>query len=327
MTRNPSKIDEGMSRPYLIRKMIPVILGGLLAVGGSCISLQKPDRRYDVRVDEAMSIRGFPNAMYDEAHLNSHKANGTYLPFVRLVENAGLTVSVNTDAFTQSSLSGCDILIICNAKSHKSLPRDIGAFTDEECNTVNQWVKNGGSLLLIADHHPFGLANRALAHSFGVEMGGGSVKGPEIQTSTDKGQLVFSRSNSLLNDHPITNGAHTGKQIDRVITFTGQSLKGNVNAISLLTFGKGATEVSPDSIWQQDGENHIRFGKPVSVNGLSQALALEYGQGRVVMLGEAAMMSAQKLFGRKFGMNNPKNSDNKQFALNMLHWLLERPAP
>ena len=35
------------------------------------------------------------------------------------------------------------------------------------------------------------------------------------------------------------------------------------------------------------GENHVRFAKPVSVAGWSQALAIEYGEGRVVILGKA----------------------------------------
>lgn len=44
-------------------------------------------------------------------------------------------------------------------------------------------------------------------------------------------------------------------------------------------------------------------------------------QSRVVILGEAAMLSAQKLFMRKFGMNAVKDADNKQLALNIIHWL------
>jgi len=56
----------------------------------------------------------------------------------------------------------------------------------------------------------------------------------------------------------------------------------------------------------------------------AQGVALSVGGGRVVILGEAAMMSAQ-LSGaegsqRPMGMNAP-GSDDKQFALNILHWL------
>jgi hypothetical protein len=52
---------------------------------------------------------------------------------------------------------------------------------------------------------------------------------------------------------------------------------------------------------------------------------MTYGDGRVVVLGEAGMLSAQLVRfpnGRetRFGMNVPGN-DNQQFALNVLHWL------
>ena len=59
-------------------------------------------------------------------------------------------------------------------------------------------------------------------------------------------------------------------------------------------------------------------------------MALKLGKGRVVVLGEAAMLSAQVLrgavaqtFGREevqMGMNR-KGTDDRQFALNIMHWL------
>jgi len=54
--------------------------------------------------------------------------------------------------------------------------------------------------------------------------------------------------------------------------------------------------------------------------GHCQGLALRHGKGRVVVLAEAAMLSAQEDKGHKFGMNAPGN-DNRQFALNVVRWL------
>jgi hypothetical protein len=59
--------------------------------------------------------------------------------------------------------------------------------------------------------------------------------------------------------------------------------------------------------------------------GRAQGLALTVGSGRVVILGEAAMLTAQvvSIPGRetmRMGMNVP-GSDDQQFALNVLHWL------
>lgn len=303
-------------------KKLRFIFYCLLGTAMSCTTLQKPDKGFDVSIREPTFVTRFPKVLYDEAHLNTHKAAGTYKPFIDLITNDGCKVSINKETFSFEKLNNYDLLIICNAKSDKDQPRDIGAFTKEECAIVNRWVENGGSLLLIADHHPFGLANKALAQTFGVDMGCGAVK--DITNKRQIGLLEFRFEDGLLKKHPVTTGYKAGEEINKVVTFTGQSLAGSNNATSLLTFGEGATEIRPDSIWVEDGQNYINFAAPVSVEGLSQAIAIEYHNGRVVILGEAAMLSAQKLFMRKFGMNSVKDADNRQLALNIIHWLAEK---
>ncbi|MEX0313173.1 MAG: hypothetical protein AB3N18_03275 [Allomuricauda sp.] len=291
-----------------------------LCIITSC-TLQKPDKRYDITVTEPTFVNKSPKVLYDEAHLNTHKANRTYKPFIDLIVNDGYVVSINKEKFSTKQLLNYDLLVICNAKSDKTQPRDIGAFTKKECKILNQWVNDGGSLLLIADHHPFGLANKSLALTFGVEMGCGTVRDASDSNKNRKGEIEFSRKNRLLEEHPINYGNHASERINTVITFTGQSLKGNKETKSLLKLGPNAMEVRPDSLWNVKGKNYISFSQPKSVKGLSQAISVEYGKGKVVVLGEAAALSAQKLFGRKFGMNYPKNTDNRQFALNIMHWL------
>jgi len=62
--------------------------------------------------------------------------------------------------------------------------------------------------------------------------------------------------------------------------------------------------------------------KPVSAKGRAQGLAFTFGKGRVVVMGEAGMLSAQ-LAGpdkKPFGMNRP-GIDNRQLALNIMRWL------
>ncbi|HYN25556.1 MAG TPA: hypothetical protein VES69_10995, partial [Pyrinomonadaceae bacterium] len=60
----------------------------------------------------------------------------------------------------------------------------------------------------------------------------------------------------------------------------------------------------------------------VSAAGRAQGIAFKFGKGRVVVLGEAAMLSAQLAGAEKrpMGMNVP-GSDNRQLALNIMHWL------
>lgn len=56
--------------------------------------------------------------------------------------------------------------------------------------------------------------------------------------------------------------------------------------------------------------------------GRAQGIAMTLGKGRVVVLGEAAMLSAQLAGPNKmpFGMNRT-GIDNRQIALNIMHWL------
>ncbi len=64
--------------------------------------------------------------------------------------------------------------------------------------------------------------------------------------------------------------------------------------------------------------------KPVSAAGRAQGIAMKFGKGRVIVLGEAGMLSAQVVGTgpqqMKFGMNRP-GIDNRQLALNIMHWL------
>ena len=100
------------------------------------------------------------------------------------------------------------------------------AFTEEEADEVRDWVRGGGSLLLIADHAPFGAAAEILAKRFDVTMSKGYVFDSEHLNPDAPALLIFSRENKLLLDHPITQGRNETRRINRVQTFTGQALKG-----------------------------------------------------------------------------------------------------
>jgi len=54
--------------------------------------------------------------------------------------------------------------------------------------------------------------------------------------------------------------------------------------------------------------------------GQAQGLAFERGAGRVVVLGEAAMLTAEVARHARFGMSSP-GCENRQFALKVVHWL------
>ena len=127
------------------------------------------------------------------------------------------------------SLKGCVVLVVANAQGAPMMRRPEAAnpaFEEAECDAVEQWVRGGGSLLLITDHHPWGASNERLAQRLGVEMGKSTTFDPTNSENGAPGQLIYSRENGLIGDHPIMRGRDGSERIDRVQTFVGQSLKG-----------------------------------------------------------------------------------------------------
>ncbi len=138
-----------------------------------------------------------------------------------------------------ASLRGIGVLVISNAGQGAIA----SAFTDAECDAVRDWVRDGGSLLLIADHTPFGKAAAVLSARFGVKMGEGYVF--EAPIGTPGGEIAFSTAASSLAGHPIVSGRDASETVRTVASFTGQSLDGPADSVSLLRLGATSRE-APD---------------------------------------------------------------------------------
>ena len=274
---------------------------------------QEADLTFDASVKNPAYTTTHPKVLFDEAHFNFHTAGGRYKPFADLVTNDGYRVTSNKEKFAAQSLNGFDVLVIANAGAAQqgSADRSKPAFTDAECNAVREWVRGGGALLLIADHAPAGSAAANLAATFGVDMSKGFTADPVNyeREMLDTSWIRFSRANKNLGDHPITRGRDASERINSVLSFTGQSLKGPKESAALLKFSNQAYDV--------DVLNNPAKAKMTSAAGRAQALALPLGKGRVVVFGEAAMLTAQE---RNFGMNYP-GTDDRQLVLNVMHWL------
>jgi hypothetical protein len=278
------------------------------------LAQQQADPEFDTSVAKPAYKKDGPRVMFDEAHHNFHTSDGRYKPFVDLLLNDGYNVIRNRQPFGKPRLSGFKVLVIANAlgaEEDDDKGASDSAFTEEEIAAVADWVKDGGALLLIADHAPFGAAASALSKRFGVEMSMGYTFDPKNSFPGNPSILIFSRENKLLNTHPITEGRGENERLKLVRSFTGQSLKGPEGSVAILSLSDSAYD-SPS----------FNSGLSVSAAGRAQAVALKLGKGRVVVQGEAAMLSAQ-IFGvekHQMGMNVP-GSDNKQYALNLMHWL------
>ena len=305
----------------------------LVAIAILATSCSPSGQRADSNFDPSVSHPAYaqaqgPRVMIDAAHRNIHTASGKYRPFAKLLQNDGYRLDSGSKKFTRSHLESCDVLVISNARGETE---STAAFLPGEVEAVRDWVRAGGSLLLIADHWPMGGAAAPLSEAFGIDMSQGVAEDSVncAPSTADPGKiesttLVFSRENGLLADHPITNGCGSGESIRRVVTFTGQSLGVPAGATPFLRLGSTAFDRKPQPPRVERAGGNVRvtmeYGDPVSATGRAQGVALEFGKGRVVVLGEAAMMTAQIADGHRFGMNVPGN-DDRQLALNILHWL------
>jgi hypothetical protein len=295
-------------RPSRLATSIFVLAGAALIS-----AQQQADSTFDASVKNPAYATTHPRVSIDGAHFNFHTASGRYKPFADLITNDGYRVSANKEKFTAESLKTFDVLVIANAGAAQqgSADQTKPAFTDAECDAVRDWIRAGGALLLIADHAPAGSAAEILSQRFGINMSKGFTGDPiNFEPVTLQSSWIrFSRAHKNLGDHPITRGRNAAERINSVLSFTGQSLSLPTAGTALLKLSSRAYDV--------DDPNHPDKAKMTSAAGRVQALALPFGKGRVVIFGEAAMLTAQNT---NFGMNYP-GTDNKQFVLNVLHWL------
>jgi len=291
--------------------------------------MQQPDANFDTSVAHPAYVDEHPRVLFDAAHYNFHKADGNYKPFADLIRHDGYEVASNRGKFTAETLRAARVLVVVNALGGKgvvamlanlvgmqsALQWNFNAFSPEECDAVERWVADGGNLLLISDHAPTGRAAQTLSLRFGVDMSNWWVEDPEHSDPDAYSWLVFSRENGLLLSHVVTEGRGPQERVNKIVAFTGQSLKGPAASVPFMSLAGTAKEYPTRTGNDAAGR---------SVAGRAQGIALMHGKGRVVILGEAAMLSAQvfRSPGReiRLGMEYP-GCDNRQLALNIMHWL------
>ena len=260
-----------------------------------------------------------PLVLIDEVHNNFHTMNGRYQAFTKVLQSDGILVKPNRSKFNTDSLKTADVLVIANALNEKNtenwnLP-NYSAFTREEIESVYHWVKDGGSLLLIADHMPFPAAAGELAAIFGFQFCNGFAL-----DSTNRSLTIFKRSNGTLFSHPVTNGSLPAESIDSVRTFTGQAFLIPYSAQPILMFTKPTVSLMPKNAWEFDDKTPV-----ISADHWYQGATLEFGKGRIAVFGEAAMFTAQYVPQNNvwFGLKSEGAEQNEQFLLNLMHWLLK----
>ncbi len=281
------------------------------------LAQQVPDTVFKAPIAKPMYPMGQgPVVLLDEAHYNFHTLAGRYRAFGNALRDDGYVVRPNTEQFTEKALAQARALVLANALNERNaqtwtLPCP-SAFSGKEITAVKRWVEQGGSLFLIADHMPFAGAAQELGTAFGFTWLNCYAL-DERHRSPER----FFRGGGLTGN-PITDGTQTGLRVDTVVTFTGSAFQLPPEARPILELDSNYTLVET-----VEAGNFSEDLSRRKATGWHQGASLEFGKGRVVVFGEAAMFSAQ-LAGAHYapmGFNQPEASGNVTLLRNIMAWL------
>jgi hypothetical protein len=239
---------------------------------------------------------------------------GAYRPLVRLLEGDGFRVRELLMAFTPATLRTCDLLIIVDAKADANLKNWVlphpSALAPDEIAVLDRWVRDGGGLLVIADHNPAPGAVADLGQRLGVIVLDGIAHtadgpdGPSVE--------VFARRRGEVIDHPVARGRNSRERVDSVATFTGHAFIASMEWSPVLKFGGRSVGLLPFPDLPRTDWPHF------NIDGWLEAATRRLGRGRVAWLAEVSVCTA---LDRDTGMNNSHAAQNAQFCLNIHRWL------
>ena len=263
--------------------------------------------------DPSFEINDGPLIMFDSTHKNFFIQSHLIKPLVDLLLNDGYRVSFLDKEFSKSSLSQATVLVVITA-----LPFDFATetsaankntFSENELNELQNWVNNGGSLLVFSEHAPFDQAINPLLRKFDIESSiGTTVDTINYESKYGPGMIKFENKN-LNTNHPIVNGKY---KVEKLVSFGGSALLGskyqNILKLDESSFNvKHSTGIGPE-------------GK-----GNSQGLAGMYGSGKVAAFGDSngftAMVFNMDNGTKMYAGMNTEGYDWKNFVLNTFRWL------
>jgi hypothetical protein len=292
--------------------------------GATVAAQQPPDEEFRFPIANPAYAPGTgPRVCMDVAHHNFQSAArnpGAYQPFDELVRSDGYRVQPFVREFTAESLAECDLLVIAGATADANVPDwafpHPSAFAREELEALHGWIRQGGGLLLIADHAPNPGSAADLGTLLGVVMVNGYARlGPGPYPD------VFSRRGGHLSQHAILRGRDEAERVDAIASFVGHAFHGSREWSPLLRFGPESFAWVPLSFNFSELSRELR--PQFSIPGWLHAAARKLEKGRVVWLGEVSICTALRLGDerRPIGMNHPLAAQNAQFCLNVMRWL------
>lgn len=264
----------------------------------------------------AYNVAKGPVILFDQFHNNPFTLKGQYSAFTRLLSDDGYVLTAAKEKITAELLRKTKIYVTVNAMfDPMNWDRDMrSAYSDQEIDALDEWVRDGGSLFLVTDHMPCGASAQSIARRFSFNIMNGFAHRKDRQPE------IFSRKNNNLREHAIT--TVQGARIDSIMVFSGSGFVVPPEASVISTLG------ADYNIYMPEKASHLTGDIPdtipaVSGIGFANGASMQVGKGRIVLFADASPFSAQLegIKSNKRGMNHPAAGQNAQFLLNIIHWL------
>jgi hypothetical protein len=282
---------------------------------------QRPDTSFVDEFSDPLFENGEgPTICIDAAHNNFHTTETGFAAFAKVLRLDGYVIRSVDETIDKetTTLDRCHVFVVANPLHESNINNwrlpNPSAFTQNEIDRINDWVSEGGSLFLIADHMPFAGAAKMLGSSFNFEFINGFASLEKKQNEPD----LFNQENGRLVNENLTD-----RSISSVTTFTGSAFKYPSGAKPILLFKKGDFSLEPEIAWQFNEDT-----KSTDLEGYSQGALMNYGDGKLAVFGEAAMFTAQVINTPqgefKVGLNNKEMApQNIEFLRSLMKWLAE----
>lgn len=288
---------------------------------------QKPDLEFSYKNGNPAFASGTGPVITVLSINNRYVENGSMDPFAQLAESDGFQVVRRQTDLAAALEDPSGILVIANPflSEYRNFPAMTppSAFSDEQIQAIHDWVRNGGNLLILADHAPFGGGSSKLAAKFGFEfLNGHAAETASADTGYVKVNIEYAPGKGLDEDNPITNGQTGRNPVKRYFAFGGQAFIPPAEAQQILTIPDGWSAIFTYRIGAE-----LRTALRIDASGLAQGAIMEFGKGRIALFGETGGFTGQVIDGtRRFGFNTKEGEENPEFILSTLRWLA-RYAP
>lgn len=245
-------------------------------------ALEKCQAGEEVVIEKPEGVK----VLVDNGHGQYYNSGKMITLITKMKEEFNWTVDLNEDEFTADELKNYDIVIITNPGED---------FTDEEISALQEYVKNGGGLLVTGNWYRYVYYHTLndLVSAFGITFNDDELMDDDVNTGAPYFPLV-----GEFNEHPATRFLTSESQL----YYNGDTLEIAGDAVWLIRGYESSYAVDEDGNTVKE-----KGSKPVV------AAAAEFGNGRVVVYGSSKSLSDD--YGGKY------IDSNWPFLKGVLLWL------